>query len=131
MDFILTELKHNPSLRRIIELTRDCPQEIYLVGGWLRDIMLKRKTKTRSGLSRGNLFYGDFDFAVSSQAIRLSREIAKKLKSGFVILDKEHGSTRIIYETTAFPVISILLIFAAKISMRICCTVILRLIHWR
>ena len=102
MDFILTELKHNPYLRRIIELTRDYPQEIYLVGGWLRDIMLKRKTKTRSRLSRGNLFYGDFDFAVSSQAIRLSREIAKKLKSGFVILDKEHGSTRIIYRDNSF-----------------------------
>lgn len=86
MDFSLTELKRNPYLKLIISHAKGYPQEIYLVGGWLRDLFLKRKKESC-----------DFDFAVSSQAIHVSREIAHKLKSGFVVLDKEHGSARIVY----------------------------------
>ena len=37
------------------------PQEIYLVGGYLRDLFLKRKKENM-----------DFDFAVSSQAIKIT-----------------------------------------------------------
>lgn len=86
MDFSLKELKRNPYLKLISSLAKGYPQEIYLVGGYLRDLFLKRKKESY-----------DFDFAVSSQAINISREIAHKLKSGFVVLDKEHGCARIVY----------------------------------
>lgn len=86
MDYILKELKNNPYIKLISNLSRGYPARFYLVGGFLRDLFLRRKKDTV-----------DFDFAVSSSAIKLSHEIARRLKSPFVILDKEHGSTRIIY----------------------------------
>lgn len=86
MDNILTEIKANPCLKLIINTSKKYPQEIYLVGGYLRDLFLRR---------RKDAF--DFDFAVSSCAIKISREIAASLKSPFVVLDKEHGSSRIVY----------------------------------
>ncbi len=91
MDSILRELKTNPHLKQIIALTHKYPQEVYLVGGFLRDLFLRRRKESY-----------DFDFAVSKGAIALSREIAKKLKSGFVVLDKEHGSSRIVYKKNDF-----------------------------
>lgn len=86
MDYILKELKNNPYLKLICNLTKEYPARFYLVGGYLRDLFLRRKKDTV-----------DFDFAVSSSAIKLTRDIARKLKAPFVILDKEHGSTRIVY----------------------------------
>ncbi|OGX26243.1 MAG: hypothetical protein A3J51_03420 [Omnitrophica WOR_2 bacterium RIFCSPHIGHO2_02_FULL_45_21] len=91
MDSILKKLKENPHLKLIADNFKNHPQEIYLVGGYLRDLFLKRKKENM-----------DFDFAVSSQAIKISRAIAGKLKSGFVVLDKEHGSSRIVYAKNGF-----------------------------
>lgn len=84
---ILKGLKNNPYLGLIASAFRKYPREIYLVGGALRDLFLKRKKA-----------YFDFDFAVSSGAIKISQRIACELKSGFVVLDKEHGSTRVVYK---------------------------------
>lgn len=86
MSSILEELKSNSYLKLIIDISKKYPQSIYLVGGYLRDLFLKRKR---------DIF--DFDFAVSSNAINVSKEIARFFKSGFVVLDKEHGSSRIVY----------------------------------
>src|SRR3989338_44513 len=86
MDIILKEIKANPYLKLIIHQLNKYPQEFYLVGGYPRDLFLKRKKEVF-----------DFDFALSSDAIKISREIARSLKSGFVVLDKEHGSCRIVY----------------------------------
>ena len=91
MESILRELKNNHALKLIGNLTQGCPQEIYLVGGALRDLFLKRKKEVP-----------DFDFAVSSSAIALSRKIAQKLQCPLVILDKRHGSSRIIYKKNDF-----------------------------
>ena len=91
MDTILNELKANPCLRLIINASKGYSQEIYLVGGYLRDLFLKRKKA---------IF--DFDFAVSSSAIKISRQISRSLKSPFVVLDKEHGSSRIVYKKGDF-----------------------------
>src|SRR3989338_7435369 len=86
MDAILKEIKANPYLKLITRQLNKYPQEFYLVGGYPRDLLLKRK---KEGF--------DFDFALSANAIKTGREIARSLKSGFVVLDKEHGSCRIVY----------------------------------
>lgn len=59
--------------------------KLYLVGGILRDLILKREKE--------NL---DFDFAIKSGAISFGKRLAKELRCGFVILDKEHGSCRLV-----------------------------------
>ncbi len=59
--------------------------KLYLVGGVLRDLILKREKENP-----------DFDFAIRSGAISFGRRLAKELRCGFVILDKEHGSCRLV-----------------------------------
>ncbi|MEK6563568.1 MAG: HD domain-containing protein [Candidatus Omnitrophota bacterium] len=86
MDAILKEIRANPYLKLITRQLNKYPQESYLVGGYPRDLFLKRKKEVF-----------DFDFALSSDAVKIGREIAKSLKSGFVVLDKEHGSCRMVY----------------------------------
>lgn len=105
MDSVLKKLKSNPHLALISDNFKNRPQEIYLVGGYLRDLFLKRKKEKYAPPSAGAKSpakAGDFDFAVSSQAIKISREIAGKLKSGFVVLDKVHGSSRIVHTKNGF-----------------------------
>ncbi len=59
--------------------------KLYLVGGFLRDIILKRQKQEP-----------DIDFAVKNNAIAFGRKLAKQIKAGFVILDKEHGCCRLV-----------------------------------
>jgi tRNA nucleotidyltransferase/poly(A) polymerase len=58
-------------------------QEIYLVGGAVRDILLNR-------ISR------DLDFAVPSDGISLARRVANALKADFMTLDSERDTGRVI-----------------------------------
>lgn len=58
-------------------------QEIYLVGGAVRDLLLNR-------LSR------DFDFALPSNSLAAARTIANKLDADYVTLDAERGTGRVI-----------------------------------
>lgn len=60
-------------------------KKLYLVGGFLRDILLKR--------SRDN---PDLDFCLKKNAISFGRGLAKAIGSNFVVLDKEHGACRLI-----------------------------------
>lgn len=57
--------------------------KLYLVGGFLRDMLLGREKENP-----------DIDFCLKRGAISFGREVAKALKCGFVILDKEHGCSR-------------------------------------
>ncbi|MDP1852946.1 MAG: HD domain-containing protein [Candidatus Omnitrophota bacterium] len=79
----LHEMKKNPFFGVILKLAELNRRKVYLVGGYLRDLFLKRKSF-------------DFDFAVDKGAIKFSRSIAERLKGDFVVLDKEHGSARVI-----------------------------------
>ena len=38
----------------------------------------------------------DFDFAVDHGAIVLSRKLARRIKGAFVLLDRDHGSARVV-----------------------------------
>ncbi len=62
--------------------------KLYLVGGALRDILLKREKENP-----------DIDFCLEEGAINFSKQLAKELKAGFVVLDKEHGSARVVKKT--------------------------------
>ncbi|MFH0738559.1 MAG: HD domain-containing protein [Candidatus Omnitrophota bacterium] len=59
--------------------------KLYLVGGILRDAVLKRE--------KHNL---DFDFCLKDNAINFGSRLAKEIRCGFVVLDKEHGACRLV-----------------------------------
>ncbi|MBI5296359.1 MAG: HD domain-containing protein [Chloroflexi bacterium] len=59
-------------------------QEIYLVGGAVRDMLLGRASH-------------DLDFAVPAKAIPLARRVADALDVAYVTLDEEHDTGRIIH----------------------------------
>lgn len=69
----------------LIDKVRDVlpGQEMYLVGGAVRDILLNR-------LSR------DLDFALPSKGISLARRVANALKADFMVLDDERDTGRVI-----------------------------------
>jgi poly(A) polymerase len=56
---------------------------VFLVGGALRDYFLARPGT-------------DLDFAVDRGAVALSRRLARRINGAFVLLDREHGSARVV-----------------------------------
>ena len=72
---------HSPLLDKVRDALPD--QEIHLVGGAVRDMLLNR-------LSR------DLDFAVPSNGISLARRVATALQANFMILDEERDTGRVI-----------------------------------
>ncbi len=61
-------------------------QEIYLVGGAVRDLLMKRACH-------------DLDFAMAADPRALARQVANALKGDFFILDDERNTARVIYYT--------------------------------
>ena len=59
--------------------------KLYLVGGALRDLLLKRKKDNP-----------DFDFCLKAGALSFGRKLAAHLKAAFVLLDEEHGACRLV-----------------------------------
>ncbi|MBM3243889.1 MAG: HD domain-containing protein, partial [Candidatus Omnitrophica bacterium] len=72
-------------LKTIYNFAKSKNVSLFLVGGMLRDKILGRIKENP-----------DFDFAIKKNAINFSRLLSKKLKCGFVVLDKEHGSCRLV-----------------------------------
>ncbi|HTZ11593.1 MAG TPA: HD domain-containing protein [Candidatus Margulisiibacteriota bacterium] len=60
----------------------------YLVGGTLRDLYLKRRKKNP-----------DFDFALEKGGIKFAKNLSRKIKAGFVVLDEEHGASRLVMKS--------------------------------
>lgn len=79
----LSYLKKSAIINKIINLTHKKGRKVFLVGGLLRDIFIGKESF-------------DFDFAVDKQAINLGRFIADSFRGDFVVLDKEHGSARVL-----------------------------------
>jgi tRNA nucleotidyltransferase/poly(A) polymerase len=69
----------------LIDKVRDAlpNQEMYLVGGAARDMLLNRISH-------------DLDFAVPSNGISLARRVANVLKTDFMVLDEERDTGRVI-----------------------------------
>lgn len=74
-----------PLLKIVSNIAKQNKREVYLVGGFLRDLMLGRKKDIL-----------DLDFSVDKEAINLAKKVAKKLRASFVLLDKKHGSSRVV-----------------------------------
>jgi tRNA nucleotidyltransferase/poly(A) polymerase len=55
----------------------------YLVGGYVRDLLLGRDTR-------------DLDVVVAGDAIAVARELADRLGGAFVVLDEERGTARVV-----------------------------------
>jgi len=72
-------------LRSILKFSQLKKIKLYIVGGFIRDIILGRSRKNP-----------DIDFAVARNAIRFAAGLAKQLKSGFVVLDKKNGCARLV-----------------------------------
>src|SRR3989338_1479672 len=72
-----------PHLKVVRDLARVKKTDVHLVGGFLRDHCLGKKST-------------DLDFAVSDNAVAFARAFARKVKGTFVLLDKEHGCARVV-----------------------------------
>lgn len=63
------------------------PQNAYLVGGAVRDILLQRQRE-----------YLDLDFVVPQDAIKIAKKIANICNAGFVILDQQRNIARVVFK---------------------------------
>lgn len=72
-----------PALFETLRALLSSEQDVYLVGGSVRDVFLKRPVH-------------DLDFAVKKDAIPLARKIAKKLKADFYPLDSQRDTGRML-----------------------------------
>jgi len=72
---------NSPLLDKVRDALQD--QEIYLVGGAVRDMYLNRLSH-------------DLDFALPSNGISLARQVARALQANFMILDEERDTGRVI-----------------------------------
>jgi poly(A) polymerase len=86
MNSLIEKLQKESLLEVVCNLAEADKLKVFLVGGFLRDIILDRKTKNY-----------DFDFALKKGAINFARKISKKIKGNFVLLDREHGCGRVVY----------------------------------
>lgn len=79
--FMPIPFSYSPLIDRVRDALPD--QELYLVGGAVRDMLLKRSSP-------------DLDFAVPSNGIALARRVANALHAGFMALDEERDTGRVI-----------------------------------
>jgi len=79
----------NPETKKILTrvhlFSKNKKVKLHLVGGYLRDLILKRRKSNP-----------DIDFCIKRGAISFGRNLARELKAGFVVLDKEHGCCRLV-----------------------------------
>lgn len=72
-------------LKKISGFAKNKKIRLYIVGGFLRDKLLHRQKDNP-----------DIDFSLKKGAINFAKRLAKRLKAGFVILDREHGACRLV-----------------------------------
>ena len=76
---------HRALFRRVHEYALGKKVELYVVGGFLRDIYLNRSKQDP-----------DIDFCMARGAIAFVKGLARNLKFGFVDLDELHGCCRLV-----------------------------------
>ncbi|HSK89526.1 MAG TPA: HD domain-containing protein, partial [Anaerolineales bacterium] len=74
-------LSYSPLVDKVRDILQD--QEIYLVGGAVRDMLLNRLSH-------------DLDFALPANGIPLARRVANALQADFMVLDGERDTSRVI-----------------------------------
>jgi len=75
-------------LKATLQFARANRIKLYLVGGYLRDIILRRQKNNP-----------DIDFCLKKGAINFGRKLARELKAGFVVLDRGHNACRLVKKT--------------------------------
>ena len=80
--YMPNSFSHSPIIDKVREILPE--QEIHLVGGAVRDMLLNRVSS-------------DLDFALPSNGISSARKVANKLKADFMVLDDERDTGRVIY----------------------------------
>ncbi len=82
---IIKELEKSIKFNNWNSILSFLPKGSYLVGGYIRDIILERVTEEV-----------DIDIVVPLNAIEIGKKISNKIKSKFIILDKKREVVRII-----------------------------------
>ena len=82
---IIDELEKSIKLYNWNSILSFLPEGSYLVGGYIRDIILGRKPEN-----------ADVDIVVPSNAIEIGKKISENIESKFLILDREREVVRII-----------------------------------
>ena len=85
MELSYLKRKYQDILLPIYQFAKKKDVRLYLVGGILRDILLNREKITI-----------DLDFCLKKDAINFGRKLARKIRAGFVVLDKKHGACRLV-----------------------------------
>ena len=83
---IINELERSIKFHNLNFIIGFLPQGSYLVGGYIRNIILGRETKEL-----------DFDIVVPLNAIEIGRRIADNIGSKFIILDEKREVVRVIF----------------------------------
>ena len=79
----LQELFHNHTMQALTAFAKARDVRLYLVGGSVRDLLLKRQTT-------------DFDFALASDAIHFAKTFANHIKATCVPLEENPSTARVI-----------------------------------
>jgi len=83
----LKKLKNDAVLKVLNGVARQLRVKVYLVGGTVRDLFIKRNTAERI----------EWDFAVNKGAFKLGKILATHLNASYIILDKKNKTARLIY----------------------------------
>ena len=83
---IIDELETSIKFHNLNFILGFLPQGSYLVGGYIRNIILGRETKEL-----------DFDIVVPLNAIEIGKKIADNIGSKFIILDEKREVVRVIF----------------------------------
>ncbi|MEW5758770.1 MAG: HD domain-containing protein [Candidatus Omnitrophota bacterium] len=73
-------------LDTVSKISKSKKYTVYIVGGILRDHLLKREKERK-----------DFDFCLQKGAMNLAKDLARKIKGAFIVLDRERGIYRVVY----------------------------------
>jgi poly(A) polymerase len=85
MRSILIPRSDNAILNTVRKFSSSRKARLYIVGGYLRDMLLKRQKADP-----------DIDFALQKGSINFARALCRQMKCGFVVLDKERGVARLV-----------------------------------
>lgn len=78
----MTNNVDHPYLKNIQKIAKKRKLQVFLVGGFLRDFLLKRESF-------------DFDFAVQRNAVSFAKKFSQEIKGAFILLDAERGCARV------------------------------------
>jgi putative nucleotidyltransferase with HDIG domain len=81
-------MRFRSEISDLLEFIQSCleeGQDLYIVGGGVRDVLLERELK-------------DLDFAMPEDPTSLARRVAHGLNAGFFVLDDDRHTARVVYE---------------------------------